>query len=589
MNSVDLTIEICGMSGDGTIAAGELLNAAMARLGFSVLAFDSYPAEIRGFGRCVTRSRVGTEERLALSAKTHVLISLDDEQSQSRLPVLAEGATVFFDNQPPVLLPEGMSLAAHVTPDKELIGVPFVALASQAAGTARGKNVAALGGFAAFFGMAKEPFHQVIERKFKSKGEAVLTGNLKSFDLAYEHVRKNYHDRLQDVLAAPGEMDGDRQLLSGSRAIVQGALDAGLKLYFGYPITPATPVMELLAKALPEKGGRVVQMEDEISSIGAVLGACYAGVRAMTATSGPGFALMTELITHGIMAEIPAVIVNAQRGGPATGLPTKTEQSDLYAAVFGGPGDSARLVLAPTNVTECYQLLVKSFQLAERYQTPVILLTDFFLHNRVETVAPLSATPAETANGNLFPEPAAGGNYERFQPTASGISPRALPGAEGFIHTITGLEHTPKGVHDFSPANHQTMSDKRHRKLATAVADMPKPVAFPEEGELNLGVVAWGSTWGSALEAVQMAREKGLSVGGLKMISLSPFHEEEVRAFMKRCRGILIPELNHEGQLATLVGHLFGSGVKRLNRVTGQPLAAVEILEAIKVILGGNG
>ncbi|MEJ2690406.1 MAG: 2-oxoacid:acceptor oxidoreductase subunit alpha [Deltaproteobacteria bacterium] len=586
MTTVDLTIEICGMSGDGTIAAGALLNAAMARQGFSVLAFDSYPAEIRGFGRCVTRSRIGDQERLALSAKTHVLISLDDEQSQSRLPGLAEGATVFFDNRPPVLLPEGMSLAAHVTPDTELIGVPFTALASRAAGSARGKNIAALGGLAALFGMDPEPFRQVIEGKFKAKGEAVLAGNLKSFDLAYEYVLENYRERRRADLTAPAATSKDRQLLSGNQAIVRAALDAGLKLYFGYPITPATPVMELLAKALPENGGRVVQMEDEISSIGAVLGSFYAGTRAMTATSGPGFALMTELITHGVMAEIPAVIVDAQRGGPATGLPTKTEQSDLLAAVFGGPGDSSRLVLAPTNVAECYQLLVKSFQLAEKYQTPVILLTEFFLHNRVETVGQLSATDEEKACGNIFPDPAARDAYERYALTESGISPRPLPGTEGFIHTVTGLEHTPKGFSDFSPANHQAMSDKRHRKMVTALADMPLPQALPESGELEVGVIAWGSSWGAALEAVNMAREKGLSVGALRVTSIFPYHEEEIRSFMARCREVLFPELNHDGQLATLIGHLHGSGVRRLNRVTGLPLTAVEILDGIEEILG---
>ena len=178
----------------------------------------------------------------------------------------------------------------------------------------------------------------------------------------------------------------EKMLLSGNVAIAKGALDANLKCYFGYPITPATPIMEALAKTLPEQGGQILQMEDEIASIGGVLGCSYAGQRAMTATSGPGFALMTELITHGVMAEIPAVIVDAQRGGPATGLPTKTEQSDLHAAVFGGPGDATRIVVAPTNVTECYHYTLKSFQWAERYQTPVVVLTDFFLDNRVENV-----------------------------------------------------------------------------------------------------------------------------------------------------------------------------------------------------------
>jgi len=243
-------------------------------------------------------------------------------------------------------------------------------------------------------------------------------------------------------------------------------------------------------------------------------------------------------------------------------------------------------VLAPTNVAECYQLLVKSFQLAEKYQTPVILLTDFFLHNRVETVGQLRATDEEKASGNIFPDPAADDGYERFALTESGISPRALPGTEGFIHTVTGLEHTPRGVSDFGPANHQAMSDKRHRKMATALADMPLPLVFPESGELEVGVIAWGSSWGAALEAVNMARDKGMSVGALRITAIFPYHEEAIRSFMARCREVLFPELNHEGQLATLIGHLHGSGVRRLNRVTGLPLTAVEILAGIEEILG---
>lgn len=587
MAKIDLTIEICGMSGDGTIAAGELLNAAMAGAGFSVLAFDSYPAEIRGFGRCVTRSRVGDQEMIALGDKTHVLLSLDDVQSRSRLPFLASGATVFFDNRPPALLPEGESLAAHVAPEINLVGIPFGDLAAQAAGTSRGKNVAALGGFAAFFGMPPEPFHQAIGRKFKTKGEKVIKGNLDSFDLAYRHTREALADRLLDLLAGRFLAEGpERLLISGNKAIAQAALDAGVKLYFGYPITPATPIMELLAKLLPEKGGRVVQMEDEIASIGGVLGSFFAGTRAMTATSGPGFALMTELITHGIMAENPAVIVNAQRGGPATGLPTKTEQSDLHAAVFGGPGDSPRPVLAATNVPECYHLLVKSFQLAEKFQTPVILLTDFYLNNRVETVEPLTPKAEDLADGNLYPSEADKDKYYRFAQTESGISPRALPGMEGFLFTTTGLEHSEKGAPDYNPKNHMAMNDKRHRKMRTAIADMPKPVVFPEEGLFEVGVIAWGSTFGSALEAVHMARDRGWKVGALKIISLFPYHAAEIRSFMERCKDILIPELNFEGQLATLIGHLHQRDVLRLNRTTGVPMAPITIFEKIAALLG---
>ncbi|MDB4444581.1 2-oxoacid:acceptor oxidoreductase subunit alpha, partial [bacterium] len=582
-----MTIEVCGMSGDGTIAAGGMLNSAMSKAGFSVLAFDSYPAEIRGFGRCVTHSRIGDEEMLALTDETHVLISLDDEQSRSRIPFLAKNAVVLFDNKPPSYVDEGHAIPAHVEPDVNLFGLPFGDLAAGASGSTRGRNLAALGGLAAIFGVPPEIFHDVIKEKFAPKGEKVLDANLKSFDAGVHAARETFEGRLMDTLKAPTKKDdSEKVLLSGNVAIAEAALDAGLKLYFGYPITPATPIMEYLAKALPKKGGRVMQMEDEISSIGAVLGSFYAGQRAMTATSGPGFALMTELITHGIMAEIPAVIVNAQRGGPSTGLPTKTEQSDLHAAVFGGPGDSARIVIAPTNVTECYEYTIKSFQLAEKYQTPVIVLTDFFLDNRVENVPMPRASEEDLRDGNIYPDPSDKGHYRRFEITESGISPRAIPGMEDFMFTTTGLEHTEAGLPNYTAENHMTLSEKRHRKIQRALEDLPPPVEFSDGGSLDVGVVAWGSTFGSALEAVQKARGKGLKVGALKITTLFPYHAGVIRDFMERCGHILIPELNYEGQLANLIGHLYSKDVVRLNRVTGVPIPASAVLEQVESLVG---
>jgi 2-oxoglutarate ferredoxin oxidoreductase subunit alpha len=586
MSGVDVTIEVCGMSGDGTIAAGGLLNEVMSRIGYSIMAFDSYPAEIRGFGRCVTRSRIGDEEMLALTDKTNVLISLDDEQSLSRIPFLAENAIVFFDNKPPSYVREDISIAAHVEPDVNLFGVPFSELASEASGTTRGRNLTALGAFAAVTGMPPEPFREVIEKRFTAKGEKVLQANLKSFDAGYSYALKDFEDRITAFFASPERAEEqERTLLSGNVAIAQGALDAGVQLYFGYPITPATPIMEYLAKALPEKGGRVLQMEDEISSIGAVLGSFYAGKRAMTATSGPGLALMTELISHGVMAEIPAVILNAQRGGPSTGLPTKTEQSDLHAAVFGGPGDSPRIVIAPTNVLECYRYILKSFQIAERYQTPVIVLTDFFLDNRVENVAVPYAKEEETADWNLYPDESVMGDYQRFKVTESGISPRSIPGMERFIFTTTGLEHSENGVPDYTSENHMRMTHKRHRKIHGALKDLFPPKEYSAGGSLDVGVISWGSTFGSALEAVQQAQKRGLKVGALKVSTIFPYHVDEIRVFMERCGEILIPELNYQGQFANLLGHLHRKDVVRLNQVTGIPLPASVILERIEELL----
>ncbi len=586
MARVDLTIEICGMSGDGTIAAGGILNEAMSRAGLSVLAFDSYPAEIRGFGRCVTHSRVGDQEMRALSDKTHVLISLDDKESQSRTPFLAKEAVVLFDSKPPSYVEEGTSIAAHVEPDARLFGMPLSDLAAAASGSTRGRNLAALGGFAAIFGVPPRPFQDVITKKFKGKGEKVLDANLKSFDAGYRYASETFKERERPALTLPEPEKEEKILISGNEAVARGALDAGLKLYFGYPITPATPIMEYLARTLPERGGKVMQMEDEIASIGAVLGSFFAGKRAMTATSGPGFALMTELITHGVMSEIPAVIINAQRGGPATGLPSKTEQSDLQAAVFGGPGDSSRIVIAPTNVRECYEFTLMSFQLAERYQTPVIVLTDFFLNNRVEKVKTLGASEAQRADWNLYPDELSRGRYERYRITESGISPRAIPGTEGFLFDATGLEHTEKGRPDYSSEIHSKMTEKRHRKIQGALKDLPEPLEFSSGETMDVGVIAWGSTFGSALEAVLRAQREGMKVGALKVMSLFPYHAEAIRGFMKKCKAILIPELNYEGQLANLIGHLYGKDVVRLNRATGMPMSSRLIFDQVRTMVG---
>jgi 2-oxoglutarate ferredoxin oxidoreductase subunit alpha len=589
MRKVDVTVEVCGMAGDGTIAAGGLINEALSAGGFSVLGFDSYPAEIRGFGRCVTTSRIGSDSIVALSDKTQVLISLDDEQSISRAPYLAENASVIFDNHPPTYFDESKSLVAKLESQTALFGIPLSDLASEAAGSTRGRNLTALGGFAAIFGVAPDLFRQAITDKFAAKGKSLLDANLRSFEAGFSYAHGEFRDRLRPIFAVRQPADAPRRvMLSGNQAIGQAALDAGLKLYFGYPITPATPIMEFLAKQLPKTGGRVTQMEDEISSIGAVLGSYYTGARAMTATSGPGFALMTELITHGVMAEIPAVILNAQRGGPSTGLPTKTEQSDLHAAVFGGPGDSWRIVIAPTNVAECYEHTVKSFQLAEKYQTPVVILTDFYLDNRVENIPPPHASPEETEDSTTYPDQSSRDDYRRYADTESGISPRSLPGMEGFVYTATGLEHTERGTPDYSPENHMTMTGKRYRKIKGALNDLPPPEEFSSGEKLDVGVIGWGSTFGSVLEAVNAAVALGLNVGALKVTSIFPFHEDVIREFMSRCEHALIPELNYSGQLANLIGHLHRKDVVRLNLVTGAPFPPSVILSEIRRILAAG-
>ena len=244
MRKVDITIEVCGMAGDGTIAAGGLINEAMSLGGFSVLGFDSYPAEIRGFGRCVTHTRIGSDGILALTGKTQVLISLDNEQSISRVPFLADNAAVIFDNQPPVYVEESRSLTAKLEPGMALFGMPLSDLASEAAGTTRGRNLTALGGFVAIFGASLDLFRKAVVDKFGSKGKNVLDANLKSFEAGFAYASEHFEERIRPMFGVLEQLPAlKRVIISGNQAIGKAALDAGLKLYFGYPITPATPIM----------------------------------------------------------------------------------------------------------------------------------------------------------------------------------------------------------------------------------------------------------------------------------------------------------------------------------------------------------
>ena len=593
MEKLDITFGICGMSGDGIISAGKLLTHVLSEAGYSIMAFHSYPAEIRGFGRCVARCRVGVEKRLALASFTDVLISLNDEQSLTLVDTLKDDAVVLFDNHPPTRLKEGQTIAGRVQPETDLFGIPFGNLSGAAgATTIKGRNIVALGSLAALYGIDPDLFKRIIAHKFETKGERVVEINLRCFENGYRYVKDNFAGQMPGLLTRRDrETNENRILISGTEAIGQAAVDVGCRLYFGYPITPATPLMELLAEKLPENGGWMVQMEDEIASIGAVLGSGFTGTRAMTATSGPGLALMTELITHGVMTEIPILIVDVQRAGPSTGLPTKTEQSDLQAAIFGGPGDTPRIVLAATDILDCYRLTLKSFQLAERYQTPVILLSDLFLNSRVENVALPAISPDDTADWNVYPDDCEKGPYHRFAITESGISPRSIPGTEGFMYTCSGLEQTVEGTPCYEPENHMTMSAKRYRKIQGALVDLPFPEeVFAEEtgsGNLDVGVIAWGSTFGAALEAVQTARDSGLNAGILKIVSLYPYHADIIREFMDHCNQVLIPELNFEGQLANLIGHLCHQDIVRLARATGVPFTASVILENIETLSAG--
>jgi 2-oxoglutarate ferredoxin oxidoreductase subunit alpha len=573
----DVQISICGSAGEGTIAAGDILRNALAGAGYRIISFDAYPAEIRGFGKCVARLRVTSEQVYSLKEKSDVLVCLNDEHGIPHVGEVRDYGAVVYESKSIVALSEGGHVSAHLRPAQVPYPVGIRELSERATGAVRSRNLVILGFLSGMYGLEREAFLRIMRAKFRNKG-AVVEASQKAFDAGYEEGKATF--RLDTVAFGPAPGGVHSVMMNGNNAVVKGCLDAGIDNYFGYPITPATSIMEKLALEMPRRGRRMVQTEDEISAVAATIGAGYTGARAATATSGPGLALMSEMIGLGIMAEVPSVIFVSQRGGPSTGIPTKTEQSDLNMALHGSPGDAPRIVIAPTNVDGCYRCAGKAFEMAERYQTPVIVLLDLYLSNRYETVVPPEGNPfvpscdKEVAAADLGP------GYRRFAHSPDHVSPRALPGMEGGMHVVTGLEHNEMGRVNEQSDNHEAMSRKRHEKLRAALThpDFRAWGRFGDEGRVDIGLMAWGSTFGECLEAMFRAQAEGMRVAALKVVMLQPFPVDPVNAFLDDCDVVLVPELNYEGQFAGLVQAQTGRPVHRYDRVTGAPMRVEDIL-----------
>jgi 2-oxoglutarate/2-oxoacid ferredoxin oxidoreductase subunit alpha len=581
--ATDIQIAVCGSAGDGTIAAGDILKRAMAMAGYNVIAFDEYPPEIRGFGKCISRVRVTSEQAYSLKPQSDVLISLDDSHAIPHVGEVKKFGAVIYEDTPVSMMSEGSHISGHLLSSHLPYGVPFRELSERVTSSARSRNIAAVGYLAGLYGMPREPFYQVISNKFKTKPAALTKINIEAFDAAFL-VGENTFRLDEGYLNPPPKKagKGDLVMMSGNGAVAKGCIEAGLDTFFGYPITPATTIMERLATDLPTHGKRMLQTEDEISAISATIGAGYAGARAATATSGPGFALMAEMMGLGTMAEVPAVIFVSQRGGPSTGMPTKTEQSDLNIAVFGAAGDGQRIVLAPTNVEGCYKCAGKAFEIAERFQTPVVVLLDLYLSNRYEAVEfpahnPFKADCSKPVGKLKKDQP-----YHRFALTKDFISPRAVPGDKGHRHAVTGLEHNENGrPHDDS---HPVMSEKRHEKLLPVVRHpgITMSKRFGDKGKVDVAIIGWGSTFGEILEAMITAREEGIRCAAMKVVLLSPLPMEPINALLADSQEVLVPELNYEGQFANLLTGATGRTVTRLNRVYGTPMRVEEILDEIR-------
>lgn len=579
-----VTIRIGGESGEGTISGGDILALAAARSGYHVYTFRTFPAEILG-GPCLFQVRISDHPVKSMGDYADVLICLNKEAYDRNVADLRHGGVLIYD--PSDFTPD--------TGDFITYAVPFNEIARKEIQLFQTKNMVMLGAIAGLFGLnLLEAIAQVVQSKLSKSRKAnatLMEKNMQALEVAKKYVTEKLskHDPYQ---LGPVEK-ADRVVLNGNQAIVAGALAAQCRFFAGYPITPASDIMEPLAKELPQVGGTFLQAEDEMAALAAVLGASYGGVRAMTATSGPGFSLMTELIGLASMAELPAVIVDAQRAGPSTGMPTKMEQSDLSFALSAGHGDTPRIVVAPADVADCYNLMTTAFNLAERFQMPVLFLTDQSLSARVESVDANRFQPATIeeriqhhsngANGSNGHTPVAAHSFARYAYTASGVSPISTPGAGAATYVATGLEHDEHGHPDYEPEDHTAMMEKRFRKLDTAAEELPQPQRYGDE-HATIGIIGWGSTEGTIQEAVDRARAKGYKVAALHPKFLSPLPDRTIQEFIRSVQKVIIPESNYSGQLANLLGAKYGLQAIRVNKFGGIPFTAGEILRAIEEV-----
>lgn len=605
----EVTIRIGGESGEGTISGGDILALASARWGYHVYTFRTFPAEILG-GPCMFQVRISGHPVRSMGDYADVLVCLNKEAYERNIDELRPGGVLVYD--------PGDFTPTHS--DYIQYAIPFNEIARKEVQMFQAKNMVMLGAICGLFGPPLEAIIQVVQSKLSKSRKAnatLMEKNLLALATAKTFVTEKL-TKQDPYLLNPVEK-ADRVVLNGNQAVVAGALAAQCRYFAGYPITPASDIMEGLAKELPQVGGTFLQAEDEIAALASVLGASYGGVRAMTATSGPGLSLMTELIGLASMAELPAVIIDAQRAGPSTGMPTKMEQSDLSFVLNAGHGDSPRIVVAPSNVANCYDLTIQAFNMAERYQMPVILLTDQSLTARVESVDRHTFTQpqlqerlrydsnnsagAQGSGGNghnaqhehsdfkLAQEPVLAGagavganrDFARYANTASGISPTSIPGKGSPTYVATGLEHDEQGHPDYEPEDHMIMMDKRFRKLRTAAQELPQPVRYGN-ATAKVGVIAWGSTEGAVQEAVDRANEKGLNVASLHLTILSPLPDAAIETFIHSVDRVIVPECNYSGQLANLLGAKYGLQAVRINKFGGIPFTAGEILGAIEEV-----
>lgn len=575
----ELSFKIGGEAGQGVESSGAGFAKALARGGLHVFAHQVYMSRIRG-GHNFFQIRVSDRPLYAQADRIELLLALTSEAVTQHWKELVPGGGIIYD--------EGLKLPCDVGELTERgikpLPLPLARIAMEEGGSRVMTNTAALGAAAGVTGFPVEHLESVIRDNFQVKGTPVVEANLAVVRAAYEYTGQRYaadfEYKLQALAAPP-----PRMVLHGNAAFALGAVAAGCRFISAYPMTPATSILEWFSAHAYQYGLIAKQTEDEIAAITMAIGASHMGLRAMCTTSGGGFSLMAEALGLAGMTETPLVVVEAQRPGPSTGLPTKTEQGDLEFVLHASQGEFPRIVLAPGTVEQAFEAGAVAFNLAERYQCPVIVLSDHFLATSLRTVAPeeFDLSKVRIDRGELLPPEELEGmeDYKRYRFTESGISPRALPGHPNAVYVAPGNEHTEEGRITEDPELRHKMMDKRMSKLKRAKYDLWEPELYgPKEAELTF--VGWGSTYGPLREAVDRlnAHRRRANMIHFRAIWPLPPGAEEL---LSRAKRLIAVEGNHSGQLARLIRRETGIQVAGLIlKYDGLPLSPGYILAGVK-------
>ena len=579
MPNIDFAVGIGGAAGQGVASPGNMMARMFVRRGLHINAYNAYQSIIRG-GHTFLTIRTSVEPVRCMSDRLDMMIPLNQDTMDRHLERMQPGSAVLFDS-------------AKLKPGAAREGVQLCPLPmAQLAKSPLQHNTVAVAATLRMVGVPCQIFEDALAEQFKKKGKAVVDENIEVARAAHQYAGEHFKP-FPFSLPDTGK---PLAFASGNDLMALGGVAAGVKFYCAYPMSPATGILMWMARHAPKLGIMVRQVEDEIGVINMAIGAAHAGCRAMCATSGGGFALMTEALGAAAMMEIPVVCVDVQRAGPATGVPTKTEQGDLWQVLGAGQGDYPRVIAAPTSIQDAFLTVPELFNLADRFQCPGIMLADLLIAEGFGSVDPadLELNPprdrGEVIGLNGEAPPAV--DYKRYQSTASGIPPRAVPGTRGYAHVVATDEHDEHGVlisDEFTdPHKRQAIMERRLRKMEGALPRIQPPqLEGPADTEVTL--VGWGSTKGVISEAAEHLRDEGVSANHLQIKWMVPLHVDAILAALSKSRKVVLVENNQSGQFARYLRSETGIVPDgQIRKYDGEPFLPHHIVDGVKQILSGR-